>query len=157
MNRLHHFRWTIAGESQADTKSSSAASAPPSRRLRLFGVNLDCGPEPGAEPTAMYGYMHQSPYAAVSTYQQQDFLSACKNTSHVQGGAFPNNKWWTLSEALQGCMINAFEHQIIYPLFRVDHFLSGNIDEKDSITRSWSQNVHQLVQFSVIYCSTSTK
>ncbi|KAG8093615.1 hypothetical protein GUJ93_ZPchr0012g20407 [Zizania palustris] len=60
-----------AGESQrdADTKSSSAASAPPSRRLRLFGVNVDCGPEPEADQaTAMYGYMHhQSPYAAVST------------------------------------------------------------------------------------------
>ncbi|TVU26851.1 hypothetical protein EJB05_29420 [Eragrostis curvula] len=43
---------------------SSAASVP-SRRLRLFGVNLDCGPEPEAEtPTAMYGYMHQSPYAS---------------------------------------------------------------------------------------------
>uniref|UniRef100_A0A0D3HRM6 TF-B3 domain-containing protein n=3 Tax=Oryza TaxID=4527 RepID=A0A0D3HRM6_9ORYZ len=61
-----------AGESQrdADAKSSSAASAPPpSRRLRLFGVNLDCGPEPEADQaTAMYGYMHhQSPYAAVST------------------------------------------------------------------------------------------
>lgn len=62
----------FAGESQrdADAKSSSAASAPPpSRRLRLFGVNLDCGPEPEADQaTAMYGYMHhQSPYAAVST------------------------------------------------------------------------------------------
>ncbi|KAK3119785.1 hypothetical protein QOZ80_9AG0675140 [Eleusine coracana subsp. coracana] len=43
---------------------SSAASVP-SRQLRLFGVNLDCGPEPEAEtPTAMYGYMHQSSYAS---------------------------------------------------------------------------------------------
>lgn len=37
---------------------------PPSRRLRLFGVNLDCGPEPEAEATTpMYVYTHQSPYA----------------------------------------------------------------------------------------------
>ncbi|KAM3255732.1 hypothetical protein ACQJBY_048737 [Aegilops geniculata] len=58
-----------AGESQreADAKSSTA-SAPPSRHLRLFGVNLDCGPEPEAEAiTPMYGYTHQSPYAAVAT------------------------------------------------------------------------------------------
>jgi hypothetical protein len=53
-----------AGE--ADAKSSGTPRAP-SRKLRLFGVNLDCGPEPEPEtPTAMYGYMHQSPYAAVS-------------------------------------------------------------------------------------------
>jgi len=53
-----------AGE--ADAKSSGTPTAP-SRKLRLFGVNLDCGPEPEPEtPTAMYGYMHQSPYAAVS-------------------------------------------------------------------------------------------
>jgi len=52
-----------AGE--ADAKSSGTPTAP-SRKLRLFGVNLDCGPEPEPEtPTAMYGYMHQSPYAAV--------------------------------------------------------------------------------------------
>ncbi|KAL5205604.1 hypothetical protein ABZP36_033813 [Zizania latifolia] len=41
-----------AGESHrdADPTSSSAASAPPpSRRLRLFGVNVDCGPEPEAD------------------------------------------------------------------------------------------------------------
>jgi hypothetical protein len=57
--------WTIVGET-AETKSIGAASAP-SRKLRLFGVNLDCGPEPEPEtPSAMYGYMHQqSPYAAV--------------------------------------------------------------------------------------------
>ncbi|XP_066360161.1 B3 domain-containing protein Os11g0156000-like [Miscanthus floridulus] len=49
-----------AGE--ADAKSSGTPTAP-SRKLRLFGVNLDCGPEPEPEtPTAMY----QSPYAAVS-------------------------------------------------------------------------------------------
>jgi hypothetical protein len=43
------------------------ASAPPSRHLRLFGVNLDCGPEPEAEATTpMYDYTHQSPYAAVA-------------------------------------------------------------------------------------------
>uniref|UniRef100_A0A0A9DVJ9 TF-B3 domain-containing protein n=1 Tax=Arundo donax TaxID=35708 RepID=A0A0A9DVJ9_ARUDO len=51
-----------------EVETKSAASAP-SRKLRLFGVNLDCGPEPEPEPetpTAMYGYMHQSPYAAVS-------------------------------------------------------------------------------------------
>jgi hypothetical protein len=57
-----------AGETTTttETKSSGAASAP-SRKLRLFGVNLDCGPEPEM-PTAMYGYMHQQspyPYAAV--------------------------------------------------------------------------------------------
>nr|ACG35183.1 B3 DNA binding domain containing protein [Zea mays] len=63
-NNMQH-----AGESQSDrdNRSCSAASAPPpppSRRLRLFGVNLDCGPGPEPEtPTAMYGYMHQSPYA----------------------------------------------------------------------------------------------
>jgi len=57
----------IAGE--ADAKSSGTPTAP-SRKLRLFGVNLDCGPEPEPEAeaeTAMYGYLHQSPYAAVST------------------------------------------------------------------------------------------
>ncbi|XP_044334316.1 B3 domain-containing protein Os11g0156000 [Triticum aestivum] len=55
-----------AGDSrrEADAKSSTA-SGPPSRRLRLFGVNLDCGPEPEAEAaTPMYGYTHHSPYAA---------------------------------------------------------------------------------------------
>lgn len=53
----------IAGD--ADAKSSGTPTAP-SRKLRLFGVNLDCGPEPEPE-AAMYGYMHQqSPYA-VST------------------------------------------------------------------------------------------
>ncbi|XP_051180051.1 B3 domain-containing protein Os11g0156000 isoform X2 [Lolium perenne] len=63
---MHH-----AGESQwdADTRSCSAASAP-TRRLRLFGVNLDCGPEPEADTEmaapAMYGYVHQNPYATVS-------------------------------------------------------------------------------------------
>jgi hypothetical protein len=64
--RLHTpwFPWTIAGDT-AETRESGAA---PSRKLRLFGVNLDCGPEPEPEtPTAMYGYMHQqSPCAAVS-------------------------------------------------------------------------------------------
>jgi len=55
----------IAGE--ADAKSSGTPTAP-SRKLRLFGVNLDCGPEPEPEAeaeaeTAMYGYLHQSPYA----------------------------------------------------------------------------------------------
>lgn len=65
-----------AGESQADTKSNSTVSAPPPRRLRLFGVNLDCGPEPEAEPTAMYGYVHQSPCAAVSTV-----LNYCRGSS----------------------------------------------------------------------------
>lgn len=61
----------IAGESQwdADGRTCSPASAP-TRRLRLFGVNLDCGPEPEADTStateAMYGYMHQIPYAAVS-------------------------------------------------------------------------------------------
>ena len=60
----HHFRSMTEGE--ADGKSSGTPTAP-SRKLRLFGVNLDCGPEPEPEtPTAMYGYMHQSPYAAVS-------------------------------------------------------------------------------------------
>jgi len=58
----------IAGE--ADAKSSGTPTAP-SRKLRLFGVNLDCGPEPEPEAeaatAAMYGYLHQSPYAAVST------------------------------------------------------------------------------------------
>ncbi|KAK3139361.1 hypothetical protein QOZ80_5AG0382110 [Eleusine coracana subsp. coracana] len=57
-----------AGETTTETKSSGPASAP-SRKLRLFGVNLDCGPEPEPEtPTAMYGYMHQQrpSYAAVS-------------------------------------------------------------------------------------------
>jgi hypothetical protein len=56
----------IAGE--ADAKSSGTPTAP-SRKLRLFGVNLDCGPEPEPETeaaTAMYGYMHPS-HAAVST------------------------------------------------------------------------------------------
>ncbi|KAL6905606.1 hypothetical protein ACP4OV_003207 [Aristida adscensionis] len=65
----YHSDMLHAGESprEVDTKSSAAASAP-SRKLRLFGVNLDCGPEPEPEAaTAMYGYMHQSPYAAVST------------------------------------------------------------------------------------------
>ncbi|TVU50936.1 hypothetical protein EJB05_02334, partial [Eragrostis curvula] len=63
----YHSDMPHAGET-TETKSSGAASAP-SRKLRLFGVNLDCGPEPEPEPetpTAMYGYMHQSPYAAVS-------------------------------------------------------------------------------------------
>ncbi|VAI15470.1 unnamed protein product [Triticum turgidum subsp. durum] len=58
-----------AGDSQreADAKSSTASAAP-SRRLRLFGVNLDCGPEPEGEAiTPTYGYTHQSPYAAVAT------------------------------------------------------------------------------------------
>jgi len=58
----------IAGE--ADAKSSGTPTAP-SRKLRLFGVNLDCGPEPEPEAeaatAAMHGYLHQSPYAAVST------------------------------------------------------------------------------------------
>ncbi|OEL26104.1 B3 domain-containing protein [Dichanthelium oligosanthes] len=62
-----HSNMQHAGESQwdKDNRSCSAVSAP-SRRLRLFGVNLDCGPGPEPEPetpTAMYGYMHQSPYA----------------------------------------------------------------------------------------------
>ncbi|CAL4904132.1 unnamed protein product [Urochloa decumbens] len=63
----YHSDMAHAGE--ADAKSSGTPTAP-SRKLRLFGVNLDCGPEPEPEPeaaTAMYGYMHQSPYAAVST------------------------------------------------------------------------------------------
>ncbi|KAG8050601.1 hypothetical protein GUJ93_ZPchr0009g2319 [Zizania palustris] len=69
----------FAGESHrdADTRSSGAAAAPPSsRRLRLFGVNVDCGPaEPEADQattaTSLYGCMHhQSPYAAVSTQCQ---------------------------------------------------------------------------------------
>ncbi|KAI4965006.1 hypothetical protein ZWY2020_057677 [Hordeum vulgare] len=60
---MHH-----AGEPQwdADARSCSPASAP-TRRLRLFGVNLDCGPEPEAEAApATYGYVHQNPYAAMS-------------------------------------------------------------------------------------------
>ncbi|XP_062181883.1 B3 domain-containing protein Os11g0156000-like [Phragmites australis] len=62
-SNMHH-----AGESQwdRDNRSCSAASAP-SRQLRLFGVNLDCGPEPELETaTAMYSYMHQRAYAATS-------------------------------------------------------------------------------------------
>ncbi|XP_062201816.1 B3 domain-containing protein Os11g0156000-like [Phragmites australis] len=60
----YHSDMPHAGD--VETKSSVAASAP-SRKLRLFGVNLDCGPEPEPEtPTAIYGYMHQSTYAAVS-------------------------------------------------------------------------------------------
>ncbi|AQK57471.1 B3 domain-containing protein [Zea mays] len=71
-NNMQH-----AGESQSDrdNRSCSAASAPPppSRRLRLFGVNLDCGPGPEPEtPTAMYGYMHQSPYAYNNCPYQHD-------------------------------------------------------------------------------------
>ncbi|XP_006662746.1 B3 domain-containing protein Os11g0156000 [Oryza brachyantha] len=65
---MHH-----AEESPRDTESRSpsfSAGSAPSRRLRLFGVNLDCGPEPEAdatEATAMYGYMHQqSSFAAMS-------------------------------------------------------------------------------------------
>ncbi|PUZ43778.1 hypothetical protein GQ55_8G034800 [Panicum hallii var. hallii] len=62
-----HSNMQHAGESQwdRDNRSCSAASAPP-RRLRLFGVNLDCGPELEPEPetpTTIYSYMHQSPYA----------------------------------------------------------------------------------------------
>ncbi|XP_066334948.1 B3 domain-containing protein Os11g0156000-like isoform X2 [Miscanthus floridulus] len=64
-----HSNMQHAGESQSDrdNRSCSGASAPSSRRLRLFGVNLDCGPGPELEPetpTAMYGYMHQSPYTS---------------------------------------------------------------------------------------------
>ncbi|KAG8089023.1 hypothetical protein GUJ93_ZPchr0011g28627 [Zizania palustris] len=65
---VHH-----AGESPRDTDCKSpsfGAGSAPSRRLRLFGVNLDCGPEPEADTAAagaMYGYMHQqSPYGAMS-------------------------------------------------------------------------------------------
>ncbi|KAL6595557.1 hypothetical protein ACP70R_047897 [Stipagrostis hirtigluma subsp. patula] len=63
-----HSNMQHAGEFQWErgTRSYSAASAS-SRRLRLFGVNLDCGPEPEPEtPTAVYGYMNQNPYPATS-------------------------------------------------------------------------------------------
>ncbi|CAN6380609.1 unnamed protein product [Urochloa humidicola] len=60
-----HSNMQHAGESQwdRDNRSCCAASAP-SRRLRLFGVNLDCGPGPEPEPetpTTVYGTCIKAP------------------------------------------------------------------------------------------------
>jgi hypothetical protein len=80
---MHH-----ADESPRDTDSPSfSAGSAPSRRLRLFGVNLDCGPEPEADTTAaatMYGYMHQqSSYAAMSAVPSY-WLVLTSNTTKLK-------------------------------------------------------------------------
>lgn len=75
-------------ESPRDTDSPSfSAGSAPSRRLRLFGVNLDCGPEPEADTTAaatLYGYMHQqSSYAAMSAVPSY-WLVLTSNTNKLR-------------------------------------------------------------------------
>uniref|UniRef100_A0A0D9XP80 TF-B3 domain-containing protein n=1 Tax=Leersia perrieri TaxID=77586 RepID=A0A0D9XP80_9ORYZ len=82
---MHH-----AEEPPRDTDSRSpsfSGGSAPSRRLRLFGVNLDCGPEPEADTTAaatMYGYMHQqSSYTAMSAVPSYWFVLTSNTTKNV--------------------------------------------------------------------------